>query len=152
MTEEDKLENLAEISSEIFFEGMEELLDDQNVSFDWQVEKPQSFDQAVIVPAQQPEQSEQPSDLANIISSIKGKLDSIVQIFSNEVSSPQMSYLKALLTTDMSNFDSSLDQTMSVINQAVNLQQSVNIANNQASNGEVTLSEPMIISIPLSSL
>jgi hypothetical protein len=41
---------------------------------------------------------------------------------------------------------------MSVINQAVNLQQSVNIANNQASNGEVTLSEPMIISIPLSSL
>jgi hypothetical protein len=152
MTEEDKLENLAEISSEIFFEGMEELLGGQDVSFDWQVEKPQSFDQAVIVPAQQSEQPEQPSDLANIISSIKGKLDTITQIFNNEVSSPQMSYLKALLITDLSNFDSSLDQTMSVINQAVNLQQSVNIANNQASNGEVTLSEPMIISIPLSSL
>lgn len=131
MTEEDNLERLADISNEIFHEGYD--IEGDDITFDWQVQKN----------IQNPTTFNQEQEFQDILSSIKGKLDIISQNFCNEVDSPQLSYLKSLITTDLVSFSSSLDESISALNQAINLQQNLNVGDKQL------LSPPVLLSIPL---
>lgn len=131
MTEEDNLELLADISNEIFHEGYDDIEGD--ITFDWQIQKN----------IQNPTTFNQEQELQDILSAIKGKLDIISQNFCNETDSPQLSYLKSLITTDLVSFSSSLDESISALNQAINHQQSLNVGDGQI------LSPPLLLSIPL---
>ena len=80
--------------------------------------------------------------MQDLICSIKGKLDIISQNCSNEIDSPQLSYLRSLLTTDLTAISLSLEDYITQLNSGINLQQTINVGNER-----VTV--PQIISIPL---
>lgn len=131
MTNEDNLDMLANISEEIFLENFEE--DGDDITFDWKIDKT----------IQSTTTFNKEQELQDLLCSIKGKLDIISQNFCNDVESPQLSYLKSLITTDLSSFSNMLDENISHLNNAINNQQNLTIGNSQI------LSQPVLLSIPL---
>lgn len=128
--DEENLEILKDISERIF----EESYNQSNI-FNWEIEKPTI--------EQLPTGSlESQQSLQDLICSIKGKLDIISQNCSNEVNSPQLSYLRSLLTTDLTAISLSLEDYIAQLNSGINLQQTINV-------GSERMTAPQIISIPL---
>lgn len=128
--DEENLEILKDISEGIFEESY-----NKSNTFNWEVEKP-----TIEQPPTGALESQQ--SLQDLICSIKGKLDIISQNCSNEIDSPQLSYLRSLLTTDLTAISLSLEDYITQLNSGINLQQTINVGNER-------VTAPQIISIPL---
>lgn len=88
----------------------------QDMTFTWQVEEPHE------VTCQQPETINM-DDTVGIVTAIKEKLDIINAAFSNAACSPQLNYIKTLLTAELMSINLTLDSHLAHINNAVSLQQ-----------------------------
>lgn len=88
------------------------------------------------------------TDINVIISSLKEKIDIISAAFSNETTSPQLDYIRAFLSAQLMAFNIELDEQITSINNAINLQQSL-VQYQQQQQVATDTSQPALISIPL---
>lgn len=108
----EKSKKIANIAN-LIYEG-------NDMTFTWQVEGPQENE------VTQPKTVNM-DDTIGIITAIKEKLDIINAAFNNTACSPQLNYIKTLLTAELMSMNLTLESHLAHINNAVSLQQQLTV-------------------------
>lgn len=113
----------------------EELFEDADMTFTWQVEQP----------AEEPQNTDcypgPQSDIQNAIVCLKEKLDILAANFGKAAGVEHLNFVEALLITELQTMTGAIDSHITALNSAINMNQRVAQANYSGT--------PALISIPL---